>query len=97
MSSSDNKELNIIPPKSKPPKSRREAHKGVVESILSSPENTDSAKRKALVKEIKRKQKALEEEKKKRDDPVQRHMRNAPRTTLNVGGLVGNPSRMRNR
>ena len=97
MSSSDNKELNIIPPKSKPPKCRREAYEEMVNTILTPSKNADSAKRKALVKKIKRKQKALEAEKKKRDDPVQRHMRNAPRVNAKTGGLLGNPSRMRNR
>ena len=92
MSSSDNKELNIIPPKS-----RREAYEEMVNTILTPSKNADSAKRKALVEEILRKREAIKKEKEKRDDPVQRHMRNAPRTTLKVGGLVGNPSRMRNR
>ena len=92
MSSSDNKELNIIPPKS-----RRKAYEDMVDTILTPPKNADSAKRKALVKEIKRKQEALKKKKEEMKDPVQRHMRTAPRVNAKTGGLLGNPSRMRNR
>ena len=52
---------------------------------------------KDLVNQLKRRAKELKEEKEKRNDPVQRYMRTARRVNAKTGGLLGNPSRMRNR
>jgi len=97
MSSSDNKELNM------PPRSEQEAYRDMIAEEypnLSGKElrkKAHATQRKDLVDKIKRRAKELKEKKKKSADPVQRHMKTAPRVNAKTGGLLGNPSRMRNR
>jgi uncharacterized membrane protein YheB (UPF0754 family) len=97
MNSSDNKELNM------PPRSEQEAYRDMIAEEYPNlsgkklRKKAHATQREDLVNQLKRRAKELKEEKEKRNDPVQRYMRTARRVNAKTGGLLGNPSRMRNR